>query len=123
MDLIPLFPTEVIENDTEINLGEKKLKLIHCPGHTYDSILVYDAENKLVVAGDNILSKEVEFFLPPLTHDDELDSDYKYLESAYNKIESLQADIIIPGHGLTLDPTELISLNRTRYNNAIKNLV
>lgn len=110
-DAIPMMPNETFEEEMKINIGSRTLKLIHCPGHTFDSTLVY---NKVLIAGDNLVSKEVDFCLPPILPSDN-DVSNKELEQAYKTIEGLKADVIIPGHGCTLEPEKLISFNKKCY--------
>ena len=38
--------------DTIIDLGERKLRIIHTPGHTEESISIYDLERKYLFSGD-----------------------------------------------------------------------
>ncbi len=114
-DVIPLMPTELIEGSMELSIGGKTLELIHCPGHTYGSILVYDKDNRVLVAGDNLVSKEVVFCIPPVIPSDSDDTSPVYLEHMFKVIERLEVDTIIPGHGLMLNPREILDLNKERY--------
>lgn len=41
------------------NVGSSKLKVIHTPGHTADSVAFYDAENSLAFVGDTIFKDSV----------------------------------------------------------------
>lgn len=114
-DVRVILPNETFTDELLINIGGKELKLIHCPGHTYDSILVYDVEDKILIAGDNLVGEEVIFCIPPLTPPDEVDSNYKDLENVYKVIEDIKAHIIIPGHGKIKEPKLIIESNKNRY--------
>ncbi|MFD3157351.1 MBL fold metallo-hydrolase [Haloimpatiens sp. FM7330] len=118
-DSIPMMPNETFEEKMKINIGNKLLRLIHCPGHTFDSILVYDKDDKLLIAGDNLVSKEVDFCLPPVIPSDN-DVSMKELEQAYKIIEGLKTDVIIPGHGCILEPQKLIDFNKRCYYKCLK---
>lgn len=46
----PLLPTEVFEESLELGEG---MQLIHTPGHTADSITLWDSRDKILYVGDN----------------------------------------------------------------------
>lgn len=119
-DALPMLPNETFEDDFELNIGDKKLQLIHCPGHTYDSILVFDNKNKVLVSGDNLVGEEVDFCMPPVIPADAEETKHEYLLDVYKIIENLNPQIIIPGHGCTTDKDKLLKLNRERYNKCLK---
>lgn len=96
-----------------------EIQLHHAPGHTLDSTLVYVPRYKLVIAGDNLVGPEVEFFFPPVQAEDralELDA----LPSVYRQIRKLSPKLIIPGHGWVLPPDEMLALNEHRFKNVLK---
>lgn len=100
-------------------VGELQIQLLPAPGHTFDSTLVYIPKYKLVIAGDNLVGPEVEFFLPPVQKEDRvlgLDA----LPSVYRQIRELSPKLIIPGHGWVLPPGEMLSLNEHRFKNVLK---
>lgn len=101
------------------HVGELEIHLLPAPGHTFDSALVYIPKYKLVIAGDNLVGPEVEFFLPPVQKKDRvlgLDA----LPLVYRQIRELSPKIIIPGHGWVLPPEEMLSLNEHRFKNVLK---
>lgn len=114
-----ILPNQIFNEELLINIGDRLLKLIHCPGHTYDSILILDMNSNIMIAGDNLLGEEVEFFMPPTIPPDEIDISYKELENAYKLIESIQAEVIIPGHGKIMEPHSMLELNRKRYHKCL----
>lgn len=114
-DTKPILPTKVFEKEIELTIGTKKLKLIHCSGHTYDSILVYDEKSNILIAGDNLVGGEVFFSMPPVIPPDQKDACPKDLEVAFNIVEELKPQYIIPGHGQIVEPDYLLKLNRERY--------
>lgn len=96
-----------------------EIQLLHAPGHTLDSTLVYIPKYKLVIAGDNLVGPEVEFLFPPVQTEDralELDA----LPSVYRQIGELSPKLIIPGHGWVLPPSEMLALNEHRFKNVLK---
>jgi cyclase len=110
-----IMPNQIFTEELLVNIGEKSLKLIHCPGHTYDSILIHDLCDDILIVGDNLVGEEVAFFMPPTIPPDEIDIGYKELDNAYKLIESIQAEVIIPGHGKVKEPHLMIELNKSRY--------
>lgn len=43
-----------LEDGHIFDLGNRKLKVIHCPGHTPGSIALLDADNRLLFSGDTV---------------------------------------------------------------------
>ena len=114
-DVSIVMPNQTFTDELLINISNKTLKLIHCPGHTYDSILIYNMTDNILIAGDNLIGEEVPFFMPPTIPPDQIDTNSKYLESAFKTIQNLGVDIIVPGHGEIISAHKMIELNRKRY--------
>lgn len=110
-----IIPNQLFAEELSVSIGEKLLKLIHCPGHTYDSIIIHDISDNVLIAGDNILGEEAAFFIPPTIPPDEIDISNKELENAYKLIENIKAGLIIPGHGKIKEPKQMIEINKSRY--------
>lgn len=108
------FSTELV-----INIGNTEICLQHAPGHTPDSSIIYVPEYHLVIAGDNLVGPEVEFFFPP-DFKGEKRLGLENLARVYKKIRQLKPKIIIPGHGWVLPPEEMLSLNEHRYKNVLR---
>ena len=43
-----------VNDGDELELGERKLKIIHLPGHTAGSIAVLDIQNRVLISGDPV---------------------------------------------------------------------
>lgn len=69
-------------------------KVIHTPGHTDDSICLYNARQKSLITGDTIVNLQGELVLNPLL---KLDNDA--LAESLNKLKQLKVDNIYPGWG------------------------
>lgn len=87
-------PTRWLEDGEVINIGEGKLDVIHCPGHTPGHVVFYSAANKVAQVGDVIFAGSV-------GRTDFPKSDHQALISSIkNKLLPLGDDVeFIPGHG------------------------
>lgn len=87
LDVHPLYDREVID------LGGRRLQIIHVPGHSRGSIALLDIDNRMLFSGDTVMRQPV--FLQ------NSDSDaYSFLESL-DKLaaRSEEFDRIYPSHG------------------------
>lgn len=119
-DVNIIMPDHTFKNELLISISGKSMKLIHCPGHTYDSIIIHDIEDNILIAGDNLVGGEIPFVMPPSIPPDEIDSNSKDLDNAYKLIESINAQVIIPGHGEVTEPGLMIETNKKRYNKCLQ---
>lgn len=83
-------PVITFSDHLYLYLGEHTLELIHMPGHTPYQIAVYLPEERVIFTGDNVFHK-VQTFLHQADPDEWL--------SSLKRIEGMEVDIIIPGHG------------------------
>jgi len=86
------FPEFKIE--TKLKEGDilNGLEVIHTPGHTSDSICLYDKKRKVLFSGDTVFPK---FYLP---RTDFPTSSFDTLKKSYEKLSKLKIDVICPGH-------------------------
>ena len=49
---IPPFAYRKVEDGQEFDLGGRTLKVLHTPGHSFDSIMLYDEAGKILFTGD-----------------------------------------------------------------------
>lgn len=119
-DVMPVLPNMTFRDRLELFIGGRELLLVHCPGHTYDSILIYDKKTETLIAGDNIVGAEVHFLLPPPIPPDQVDSKPEYYVEAYKAIESFSPKLLVPGHGTMQSPAEMLKENRRRYEWCLK---
>lgn len=81
------------ENDT-INMGDYRFRCVETPGHTQGHLCLYDADKKILVSGDHILSditpniSLLSYRINPLDN---------YLNSL-EKVYEYDVEIILPGH-------------------------
>lgn len=81
-------PTITFTEELTLRLGDKTLQLIHTPGTTPDSMVVYMREDKVLFAGDTVMP------VPYIVAGDRLE-----LMASLRAIASLSVDNIVQGHG------------------------
>ena len=74
----------------EIDLGNRRLKLLYTPGHTTDSVSLFDAANNLVFSGDHIYPGYLYGFLPNSSMGD-------YLRGARTMLADVAENVTIYG--------------------------
>jgi len=85
-----------------LHLGGRTLELIHAPGHTADSIVVYLHENRLLFAGDTMMP------VPYIVW-----GDWKDMVETLGHLAKMRLDNIVQGHGEVLLRGEIPKTIRT----------
>jgi len=87
-------PDRWLSDGDEIQFGQTKLQIIHCPGHTPGHVVFYQPESKLAIVGDVLFNGSIgRTDFPRGNHQDLIDS-------IQQKLFPLGPDIaFIPGHG------------------------
>lgn len=98
-DIIIKYPTLTFE--TNMIFAESKIILHYAPGHTNDSILIFDEIDNVLIAGDNI-----EYPIPYLQN-----TDLNTYCSTLQSILDLNPKFIIPGHGSIQENIDLVKSN------------
>jgi cyclase len=86
----------VITGDTTLHVGDHTFHLLHTPGHTPGQIAVHVPEERLVFTGDTVFS-HVQTWL--------MTSNVEQWLAALDRIQALDVDYVVPGHGPVVDPT------------------
>lgn len=81
--------------DKELYFAEDKIRLIHTPGHTFDSISVLDEEDNVLFLGDNI-GDTMEEIIPNIECEKEV-----YINTM-KEYEQMNFDTCISGHNTIL---------------------
>ena len=115
-------PTEIFSIEKHLDIGDTKFVLIHAPGHSPDSTLVFLPDQQALFAGDNLVGPEVEFFFPPI-FPQEKTGGIEALAQVYRQIRQLAPKTVIPGHGWVLPPHEMLALNEHRYKVVLKRAI
>ena len=84
-------PTEVFEDQRNIDIGGTRLEFIHAGGHTPGSSVVWLPKDKVLFAGDLIFEGRYPFLAT---------ADVSDLMKALKWLLTLGAQVIVPGHGL-----------------------
>ena len=87
-------PDRWLNEGDEVTVGEQKLKVIHCPGHTPGHIVFFHEESKLALVGDVLFNGSI-------GRTDFPKGDFNTLiHSIKNKLWPLGKEVkFIPGHG------------------------
>jgi len=89
-----LIPHQWLWDKQQVSIGELKLEVIHCPGHTPGHVVFYHPESKLAFVGDVLFKGSV-------GRSDFLGGDEQQLmDSIHNKLLPLGDDVtFVSGHG------------------------
>ncbi|HEX4208579.1 MAG TPA: MBL fold metallo-hydrolase [Ktedonobacteraceae bacterium] len=52
--VVPTIPTQLLEEGDVLDLGGRRLQVMHTPGHSPDCICLFDEQNSLLFGGDTI---------------------------------------------------------------------
>ncbi len=100
---------ETLSDGEIVDCGDRKLKVIHLPGHTSGTVGFYDDEG-LLFAGDHLLAEITPN--PLLDLSAKARNGYKSLKSYLNSLtvtKKFDISLVLPGHGKNIDdPPELI---------------
>lgn len=99
-----------------LHLGEQIIALYHMPGHTSGQTVVHIPREGVVIAGDNVFHNQQVWL-----HESE---PFQWLE-ALKRIEKMEGDVIVPGHGEICDKAYIPELSSfiQEWINAVKDAV
>lgn len=86
-----VLPQITFERELTLHMGDRTLRLFHAGGHSAGSLAVHIPEDKVLFAGDNIVSD-----MPLVTPT----SLFRGWIDFLHMVEAMDIDIIIPGHGV-----------------------
>ena len=90
----PFTPNRWLEEGDTVTVGETRLQVRHCPGHTPGHVVFYQPESKLVVVGDVLFNGSIGRTDFPKGDFDTL------VQAIKDKLLTLDDDVsFIPGHG------------------------
>jgi glyoxylase-like metal-dependent hydrolase (beta-lactamase superfamily II) len=110
--------TRPLEDGGVLELGDRRLDVLHRPGHSPSDTVFWDGERRILIAADHLLPKISSN--PLITRP--LDGSDKRTQALVTYIESLQktrempAEIVLPGHGEPItDHVQLIDSRMAGY--------
>lgn len=77
-----------LKNEDVVELGERKFRVIHTPGHTPGSICLYDQKNYTLVTGDSICGERSEL----------IRMDKEIYTSSLKKLLDLEIRVLVMAH-------------------------
>lgn len=107
--------TQPLEDGGVLGLGDRRLEVLHRPGHSPSDTVFWDEERKILIAADHLLPKISSN--PLITRP--LDGSERRTQALVTYIESLRktrempAEIVLPGHGEPI--TEHVELIDSRF--------
>ena len=103
-------PQHVLHDGDCLDLGNRKLKVIHTPGHSPGHCCFYEPDKKYLFSGDLIYEGCLDAFYPS--------TDPQLFFQSVRKIQNLSIERILPGHHQLSIPVDLID----RINNGFSKL-
>lgn len=83
-----------LNDGDQVEIGEEKLEVLHCPGHTPGHVVFYSQEKKLAFVGDVLFAGSIGRTDFPMGNYDQL------INSIVTKLWPLGDDVVfVPGHG------------------------
>jgi cyclase len=76
------------DGEVVLRLGDRLVRLIHAPGHTQDSVMVYIEDERVLFAADTVMP------VPSI-----VDGDVDALRASLQKVPKLSIENMIQGHG------------------------
>jgi len=76
------------EGEMALRLGERVVRLIHAPGHTQDSVMVYVEDDRVLFAADTVMP------VPSI-----VDGDVDAFRASLHKVLELPIENMVQGHG------------------------
>ncbi len=87
----PVLPTRTFEGELELTVGGKRVRLLEVgPAHTRGDVLVHSPEDRIVFTGDILFIEGT-----PIVWEGPISNWIRACE----RIEAMDVDIVVPGHG------------------------
>jgi hydroxyacylglutathione hydrolase len=87
--------TKALDDEEVIHIGPHEFQVIHTPGHASDGIVLYNRKAKVLISGDALWGDDI----PTITMRVEGSTCLFDLLDSLEKLESLDVEIVYPGHG------------------------
>ena len=93
-------PTKTFASAFTFGSDENSITFILAGGHTEDSCYGYFPKEKILIAGDNIVSDMPQYFLHP-------DADLQKFINCLKQWVTMEIDFVVPGHGNVTTPSHI----------------
>ena len=101
-EVTPCPPTRVLDDGDVIDLGDRAFEVLHLPGHSPDSIGLWDAESATLFSGDAVYDG------PLLDGND--DSDVEAYVATMERLRVLPVEVVHGGHEPSFGRERLVEL-------------
>ncbi len=101
-DIRPAPATHLVDDGDEIELGDRRLNVLHLPGHSAGSIGLYEAESGILFTADVLYDGPMFFDLPGSSRAD--------FAASLRRISELEIRRVHPGHHGSFDAARLRAL-------------
>jgi glyoxylase-like metal-dependent hydrolase (beta-lactamase superfamily II) len=93
-----------VRDGDKIDLGERSAEIISTPGHTPDSICVYDASNRLLFTGDTYYPATIWLYRP--------ETDLRLYEASVSRLEYQPRNIqtLLGAHNIPVAPSSVLPI-------------
>lgn len=104
--ILPAQPDIIVDNDMEFDVGNVHLKLLYTPGHSEGSFCIFNEEQRILFAGDTVFpgppSNFYLLYTGRLYKIPVVKSSIKDILESLNRLKDLDAEWILPGHGVPI---------------------
>ena len=123
--------TFLVEEGYLFDLGDRKLKVIKCPGHTQGSICLLDEKDKILFSGDSLLARPVlmnletslplSTYLNSIKHVNDYSDNFSIILSGHdeNPVDTIILEELINGISDILEGKIIGKLEKTRFGEAL----
>ena len=87
--------TQTLEDGQTITLGPHKFQIIYTPGHASDGIVLYNRKEKILISSDTLWQTD----MAVMTLRVEGSRALFHMQESLQKIDSLDVQMVYPGHG------------------------
>lgn len=102
---IPAFTiARTVKDGDTLDLGERQLEVLQTPGHTPDSVCLFDRKNRLLFTGDTFYAGPIFLYVPETSV-----SDYQHSVDRLAKLVP-DLDLLLPSHNFPAE--QPVMLNR-----------
>lgn len=101
--------TDLVEDGHIIDLGDRKLEILHIPGHTDDAIALLDRDRGLLWTGDSFYKGPIWLYAP--------ETDLALYRQSLARIAALVPELtaLLPAHNTPLEPPGMLIEAREKF--------